>query len=550
MVERKKGETWNENIIFRRNVTTEFNDIPFESNLLVDFTVKSGAVYTITLNRSFAQATETELSDVVDFYVGWMFNFCGQIRNIIGYVPSEDSDGVVIGRFTLESAFSEEPATGSNMALIDTVEIRNQEQVIITVDTEEQVQIGGENETALIYGGVIATGFGDFNTDLIKYRIKDETAQFFVDVVKPVKTGSINVSTLCTPFGPGASGGDIWFEKAGIFLDSVPADTKMRFFIEGNDTLNSRYPLVENVTIDEFNQGLGDPVSVSDFADENTWNLTSAKVPVIERISSRSIMTFSFSDSNGDPVFLDVPVDTSITDAPQFRTVRENNIQAASGTAITLDTGAAPTDDDYNGMRLYDDNGEFRDITDYNGTTKVATIDSVFTITPSASDPYIIKIAFIRPMMVFEHKVVVKSRVQDKNNRRDFSFSDDGTELEIGTVNYIDTTDGAPTFTLPVQFGQSIGGWFEIVDKESNFDVNSVTIDFFILDNFEGVFNADFIADEKDVRYTFRFVDESFGWTVERVYPFITETSTILTDVSEGHVISDEVGDIVLRSLS
>jgi len=509
-VERKKGDTWNENIIFRRNVTTEFNDIPNESNILLDYTVKSGAVYTATQNRSQAQNRQTELSNVTDFYNGWFINFCGQERTITSYVPSESSDGVVISKFTLESAFDEDPANGSNMRLIDPDGVIDEEQVVFKVDSGGEVQIGGENAVALIHNGEIAFG----ENALIQYDVTDETNQFFVDLFKPVKTGSINVSTLCTPFSPFAANLDPWLTKIGIFLDTVPAGTKMRVFLEGEDTLDERYPLIENVTIDEFRQGLGDPVSVSTYADENTWNLTEMRIPAITRTALNFTLTFAFSDSDGDPVFFDVPVDTSITDFSFFRRVRTDDVVFASGTSITLDSAASPTDDDYNGMRLYI-GGEFRDIIDYDEISKIATVDSAYTTTPSVSDEYIIKIAFLRPMMVFEHKLVVKSTIQDKHNRRDLSFSDNDSRIDIGTVNYIDTTGGETTFNILGQERESVGAWFEIIDKEGTFDTNNVIIEFGGFDAFEGVEQEDFIADEKGVRYLFRYVDVPFGWTVD-----------------------------------
>ncbi len=299
-VERKKGDTWNENLIFRRNVTTEYNDIPIAYNLLLDFTDKNGDVYTATQNRSASGALGTELSDVDDFYSGWMINFCGQLQEVIDYTSSKDADDVVIGRFTLDSSFGEEPATGANMRLVNLDEIEDVEQVVVKVDTEKQVQIGGENDVALIYGGTDPFGLLNGAT---KYNITDDTIQFFVDVAKPVKTDSVNVAILCTPFSVFAAGHDTWLEKIGIFLDSVPADTKMRVFLEGDDTLNIRYPLIENVTVDKFNQGLGESVSVSTYADESTWNLTDMKIPAIARLFSVFTLVFSFSDSSGNPVF-------------------------------------------------------------------------------------------------------------------------------------------------------------------------------------------------------------------------------------------------------
>lgn len=549
MVDRRKGETFNENLIFRRTIATEFNAIPIANNILLDYTVRTGLVYTATQGRASATNLGTELSNVDDFYVDWMINFCGDVRTVTAYDPSEDADGVVIGQFTLETNFTEEPVTGSNMRLIDPEEISDVGQVVVNVDTEQQVQIGGEYDLGLIHDSTkqAPAGFGPRN-DVSKYRITDNAETFFVDVVKPTKTGSVNASTICTPFGAFAATYDTWIEQIGIFLDTVPAGTRMRFFLEGDDTLSRRYPLLENVTIDDFRRGLGDPVSVSDFGDESTWNLNDVRIPAIIRIFSVFTLNFSFSDSSGDPVFFDIPVDTSVTDSPFFSNVREDVIQSATSTTVTLDTGAAPTDDDYNGMRLYI-GGEFRNITDYVGSTKVATIDSAYTTTPSASDDYEIKVPFIRPMMVFNSREVIKGAVQTKHNHREFEFADSGTELEIGTINHVDTTGGAITFDIPFQSNQHRGSWFEILDKEGNFDTNAVTIDFNAQDPFEGVDFVDFVCDEKNVRYIFRFIDDFFGWTVEKVQPFNVLTSTIITDAIDGHAVSDENGNVILGSL-
>ena len=76
MVERSKGQTWNEDVVFRKRLVSQRSDIPTLSNLLVDFTVKTGLVYTAPLDRSFAANQSVELSTVTDFYVGWFWDFC------------------------------------------------------------------------------------------------------------------------------------------------------------------------------------------------------------------------------------------------------------------------------------------------------------------------------------------------------------------------------------------------------------------------------------------------------------------------------------------
>lgn len=510
-VEREKGVTWNQTLKYRKSLVSQGSEIPQDSNLLLDYTVRTGLVYTATLNRSFATVTGTELSDVTDFYVDWFWDFCGQQITITAYDPSVDADDVVIGLFTLESNFDMEPVTGSNIKLIDPEAVDDEVDHIVA-----RLSAGGEWQT----GDDMDVGVIHNNSDgFVKYAVTDTTSTAFPIFTKPDPDTSVNVATFCTPFATNAAGRDPYLTKFGIFLDSVPAGTKCRVYLLGIDELDPRYPILENVTLDEFNQGLGDDMIVSDYEDESTWNPMEMSNPTIVKLVEPYNLTYSFSDASGDPVFVDVPVDTSFTDLPQFFVVRADDIQAASVTSITLDTGADPRDDDYNGMRLYI-GGEFRNITDYNGTTKIATIDSAYTVTPSASDPYQIKIAFLSPITIFEFKETVKGKIQDKHNTRELSFADDGIELEIGTINYVDTTGGAPTFTLPAQSLRYNGAWIDIIDKEGTFDTNSVTLEFFAFDTFEGDSGADFVCDVKDGICRIRYTDDSFGWTAEEYKRF------------------------------
>jgi hypothetical protein len=65
--------------------------------------------------------------------------------------------------------------------------------------------------------------------------------------------------------------------------------------------------------------------------------------------------------------------------------------QAGTTTTITLASGASGTDDTYNTMSVYitsgTGNGQLRTITDYVGTTKVATV-ATWTTTPDATSVY------------------------------------------------------------------------------------------------------------------------------------------------------------------
>ncbi|MDP7367236.1 MAG: hypothetical protein QGH83_08245, partial [Candidatus Pacebacteria bacterium] len=65
--------------------------------------------------------------------------------------------------------------------------------------------------------------------------------------------------------------------------------------------------------------------------------------------------------------------------------------QAGSSTTITLESGASTVDDTYNTMSVYitsgTGNGQLRAITDYNGTTKVATV-ATWTTNPDTTSVY------------------------------------------------------------------------------------------------------------------------------------------------------------------
>ena len=61
--------------------------------------------------------------------------------------------------------------------------------------------------------------------------------------------------------------------------------------------------------------------------------------------------------------------------------------QGGTSNTITLAAGASGTNDTYNG-RYIAANGETKKITDYDGTTKVATVDSNWTTTPTGATTY------------------------------------------------------------------------------------------------------------------------------------------------------------------
>lgn len=68
--------------------------------------------------------------------------------------------------------------------------------------------------------------------------------------------------------------------------------------------------------------------------------------------------------------------------------------QAGAASAITLAAGASAADDEYNGMRIEIESGtgsgQNNIITDYNGTTKVATVQDAWSVQPSSDSVYTI----------------------------------------------------------------------------------------------------------------------------------------------------------------
>jgi len=74
--------------------------------------------------------------------------------------------------------------------------------------------------------------------------------------------------------------------------------------------------------------------------------------------------------------------------------VHSGTAQAGTSTTITLDTGASATDDIYNGDRIVITAGtgaqEHGLISDYNGTTKVATLSKAWVVTPDATSEFVI----------------------------------------------------------------------------------------------------------------------------------------------------------------
>jgi hypothetical protein len=122
---------------------------------------------------------------------------------------------------------------------------------------------------------------------------------------------------------------------------------------------------------------------------------------------ARRIATATFvTDGQYELYMLAVP-------APGIATVTANSGTSTAGTAttLTLAAGASAIDDAYNSYTLNITSGAASGlsstITDYNGTTKVATVSPAFATTPSDTPTYTVKIPENDTLLVYD---VVKHR--------------------------------------------------------------------------------------------------------------------------------------------
>lgn len=84
---------------------------------------------------------------------------------------------------------------------------------------------------------------------------------------------------------------------------------------------------------------------------------------------------------------------TAATRAKEFwASIESGTAQAGASTTITLESGESSVDDFYKGRIIELTGGtgakQARKITDYDGTTKVATVDSAWATNPSSDTEY------------------------------------------------------------------------------------------------------------------------------------------------------------------
>lgn len=99
----------------------------------------------------------------------------------------------------------------------------------------------------------------------------------------------------------------------------------------------------------------------------------------------------------------------------------EGLAQAGAATTITLDTGASANDDIYNGSLITitagTSVGETREVTDYNGTTKVATVNTAWSVNPDSTSVFAVIPALAdidgNPLTTYDLLVAVELGLDD-----------------------------------------------------------------------------------------------------------------------------------------
>lgn len=100
--------------------------------------------------------------------------------------------------------------------------------------------------------------------------------------------------------------------------------------------------------------------------------------------------------------------------------IASGQAQAGAGTTITLAAGASAVDNYYNDcvIRITGDTGagQWKRITDYNGTTKVATINGTWTTAPDATSDYDVFPAVEQGQLLFVQKATDDNlKIKDDN---------------------------------------------------------------------------------------------------------------------------------------
>jgi hypothetical protein len=128
--------------------------------------------------------------------------------------------------------------------------------------------------------------------------------------------------------------------------------------------------------------------TVKDVYNVNTGTITAYINGLVDEAWDHIVVCVDNKNPGGTSLLTEtqfVALEAKISASPY----RQNTSTAGAGTSFTLDTGASSTDDEYNNMWVLVTGGaganQARFILDYNGTTKVCTVDTAFAVAPGAA---------------------------------------------------------------------------------------------------------------------------------------------------------------------
>jgi hypothetical protein len=174
---------------------------------------------------------------------------------------------------------------------------------------------------------------------------------------------------------------------------------------------------------------------------------------------------FPTYDFRGNSLILEPTPVTSETDGIRIvfkglpPKLRSATAQAGAATTITLDASADPRDDYYNGAKIYIYSGtgasQIRTISDYVGSTKVATVSVAWTVNPGATSVFATLVhddfpEIFHPLisMYAAKKAFLKERSTNQKASYDLSAL---KELESQFKNHIEDRTNGRKFVQPFE---------------------------------------------------------------------------------------------------
>lgn len=196
-----------------------------------------------------------------------------------------------------------------------------------------------------------------------------------------------------------------------------------------------------------------------------TGNLTGSVASVTNPVSVNSISNNTITAAS----IADGAIDrATFADDTGLKNIRANTAQAGASTTITLDASASSTNNYYNNTLVYITGGtgigQARFITAYNGTTKVATVNSAWTTNPDNTSTFAILPFDSIPGVTAPTAAQVATAVwTDLLAGSDFSTASSVGKLLKDNVDATVSSRMA-TFTLPTNFSSLVISAGGVVD--------------------------------------------------------------------------------------